>query len=515
MSIKIKTFTPYPGYNLDKNKAQAFKKKDAAHFFGRQQDVDNILFLLRKERFIILLSKPKMGKTSIIQAGIMPTIEKGFAAQFKNDWITSYVSLKGKKPYKDLAKVLAQDNVLFNKKMKPSYQDFLFKELTKTPYNFGYILEESDNLLDKNLLLCVDDFDKALLNGADVEVMADFLKSLNEASLLDKVPFYVVLSLEPDGKGFGMIYDLFPELIQEKAYFLHRPSEKSLFEAITSPLEKEKSPLKESAWKQLINELHNVDAPFVELQRSMASLWKKRNNQTESFQDKGLVQEFIEEIEETSPIINVPQKKSSDSEAERIFENLSEEQCHITKRLFQALTRYDFSSREIRLISNDINNLAKIINCSRPQLIQIIHEFGENILTNDISTDSVFIPSSNVTKDWGRLEHWAIEESNNAKYYKTFCEAASEHFEKEKELYSVWTIQQFEKCNTWFHKNNKPTKKWGSQYTETYKYQIALDFLEAGLNARNTKNEEKEPTNIPSKPHTSTSKRKITIKKKR
>jgi hypothetical protein len=49
---------------------------DSALFFGRDDDIRNITGLLQVEKEIVIYSKPGMGKTSLIQAGIIPFLKR-------------------------------------------------------------------------------------------------------------------------------------------------------------------------------------------------------------------------------------------------------------------------------------------------------------------------------------------------------------------------------------------------------------------------------------------------------
>ncbi|MCB0572397.1 MAG: hypothetical protein KDC66_21665 [Phaeodactylibacter sp.] len=57
----------YPG-------AQPFKMSQEGLFFGREQDIENLYQLLTLERLIVLYSKSGLGKSSLINAGIMPRL---------------------------------------------------------------------------------------------------------------------------------------------------------------------------------------------------------------------------------------------------------------------------------------------------------------------------------------------------------------------------------------------------------------------------------------------------------
>lgn len=63
----------YPG-------TRSFQKEDADIFFGREEDVRQLLRLIRLEKLVILHGKSGLGKTSLLNAGLLPVLESAPAA---------------------------------------------------------------------------------------------------------------------------------------------------------------------------------------------------------------------------------------------------------------------------------------------------------------------------------------------------------------------------------------------------------------------------------------------------
>jgi len=64
----IKNKYRYPG-------AQPFTTQQKQIFFGRDKDVEKLYDLIRLENLVVLYSKSGLGKSSLINAGIIPNIE--------------------------------------------------------------------------------------------------------------------------------------------------------------------------------------------------------------------------------------------------------------------------------------------------------------------------------------------------------------------------------------------------------------------------------------------------------
>ena len=59
----------YPG-------TRSFERKEADVFFGREGDTQQLWRLLRLEQLVVLYGKSGLGKSSLINAGILPLVDR-------------------------------------------------------------------------------------------------------------------------------------------------------------------------------------------------------------------------------------------------------------------------------------------------------------------------------------------------------------------------------------------------------------------------------------------------------
>lgn len=55
---------------------RAFDRADADHFYGRIAEITDLVYLLIAERIVLLYSPSGAGKTSLLQAGVIPELER-------------------------------------------------------------------------------------------------------------------------------------------------------------------------------------------------------------------------------------------------------------------------------------------------------------------------------------------------------------------------------------------------------------------------------------------------------
>ena len=63
-----------------------YKKEEADIFYGREKEVEGLLQILQKDKLVMLIGAPGTGKSSLINAGLIPRLEKGFLAQAGKQW---------------------------------------------------------------------------------------------------------------------------------------------------------------------------------------------------------------------------------------------------------------------------------------------------------------------------------------------------------------------------------------------------------------------------------------------
>ena len=58
-----------------------YQKEENDNFYGRDREVERLLQILQKDKLVTLIGSSGSGKTSLINAGLFPRLEKGFLAQ--------------------------------------------------------------------------------------------------------------------------------------------------------------------------------------------------------------------------------------------------------------------------------------------------------------------------------------------------------------------------------------------------------------------------------------------------
>src|SRR5882724_13539758 len=89
---------PFPGL-------RPFESSEAHLFFGRESQIDGLLARLQHHRFVALLGSSGSGKSSLVRAGLLPTLYGGMMMRAGSSWRVALMR-PGNDPIGNLASAL-------------------------------------------------------------------------------------------------------------------------------------------------------------------------------------------------------------------------------------------------------------------------------------------------------------------------------------------------------------------------------------------------------------------------
>ncbi|EIJ32982.1 hypothetical protein [Thiothrix nivea] len=92
---------PYPGL-------RSFERYESRIFFGRQHQVDELLTRLKESHFLAVLGSSGSGKSSLVKAGLLPGLQKGYMGEVGSRWSIAEMR-PGDQPFMRLAEALLVD----------------------------------------------------------------------------------------------------------------------------------------------------------------------------------------------------------------------------------------------------------------------------------------------------------------------------------------------------------------------------------------------------------------------
>ena len=226
---------PFPGL-------RPFGSEEDYLFFGRETIVDELLTRLRETRFLAVLGSSGSGKSSLVRAGLIPSLYSGYMSGAGSSWRIA-VMRPGTDPIGNLALALNQPDVL-ESPIGDRQASSVLTEVTLRRSDLGLI--ECARLArippEDNLLIVVDQFEELFRfkrsgNSADArdEAVA-FVKRLLSASEQQDLPIFVILTMRSDFVGECNEYPGLPRAINKGQYLVPRMSREQLRSAIAGPV---------------------------------------------------------------------------------------------------------------------------------------------------------------------------------------------------------------------------------------------------------------------------------------
>jgi hypothetical protein len=228
-------FKPFP-------RLRPFEAEDDHVFFGREKEIDDFLRRLRLCRFLAIVGTSGSGKSSLLRAGLVPSLFSGFMVSAGSSWRVAAMR-PGENPIHQLAMALDTTQVLGTEGELASTNRVLM-EATLRRGTRGLIeaVRQARIPREDNLLVVVDQFEELFRFQTSRQVKnskdeaAAFVKLLLEAAQQDQFPIYVALTMRSDFIGDCMEFPGLPEAINTGLYLVPRMTRNEVQSAITGPV---------------------------------------------------------------------------------------------------------------------------------------------------------------------------------------------------------------------------------------------------------------------------------------
>ena len=234
---------PYPGL-------RPFQPHESAIFFGRDEHVADMLTVLENHRFLAVVGPSGGGKSSLVLAGLIPTLERGGLLTARSeDW--RFVILRpGDEPYRNLAdaaqrRLWPMDNAHAFHDGEATLTEVV---LRSSPFGFVETLRDAGLPERANVLLLVDQFEELFRFRAQDSAAgqaaaqrrddaATFVQLLLETAKQTRRPVYVMLTMRSDFLGDCDVFEGLPQAINQSQYLTPRLNLTQLSETIVRPLQ--------------------------------------------------------------------------------------------------------------------------------------------------------------------------------------------------------------------------------------------------------------------------------------
>ncbi|HKQ91305.1 MAG TPA: hypothetical protein VJZ77_11500 [Blastocatellia bacterium] len=421
MSVSPKHFdekNPFPGL-------RPFEPHDADLFFGREREITDMLGRLVKRHFLAVLGSSGCGKSSLIKAGLIPTLQYEKMDDGNPAWRIA-VMRPGDNPIMQLARALNAEQALG--KFAGSMEEFApllqmaLRRSSRGIIEALEIIEASPNTqlpVEAKLLVLVDQFEELFRfphrseSARAMDEARAFVNMLLDAAAQREWPVYVVITMRSEFLGNSAAFPRLTEAITEGLFLLPDMTLDQLRDVIKRPIAKRNGEIAERLVNRLLNDLGSASDRLPILQHALMRLWTHwvplRGADPMDFQHY----DFIGQL-----------KGSLSKHAEGIYEELKPREQRLAEALFRAITETIDDNRTVRRPTR-LGHICESADATLGEMIAVIDIFradGRSFLMppKDVSLNeetTIDISHESLIRQWERLSQWAADEVKASKLY--------------------------------------------------------------------------------------------------
>ena len=446
---------PFPGL-------RPFEPHESALYFGRDDQIDELLERLGGARFLAVVGTSGSGKSSLVRAGLIPALHRGHLAGGGSRWRVAMFR-PGDDPLGGLAQALGRPRDLIGQS------------------SFGLVEAASTLDAGEKLLVIVDQFEELfrVRQAGSEDGAAAFVKLLLRAAFEDGVAVYVVLTMRTDYLGACTVFRGLPEVLNGGQYLIPRMTRDQLTESIEGPVAVGGAAITPQLVQRLLNDVGDDPDQLPILQHALMRTWSKGSEARAEGRPLELDVPIYDAIGGMAGALN--------RHAEEAYEDVGKlpDGQRIARKLFQRLTEKGTEQQENRRPTS-LAELCAVAEADEQSVIAVIDKFrsqGRTFLTtpgaSELTADSVIdISHESLIRLWHRLSEWADQEALSAERYRRLARAAELHTKGEE---SPWRDPALQLALDWKNRE-RPNAAWAERYHTGF--EEAMGFLEMSRKGR-------------------------------
>jgi len=250
---------PYVGLN-------AFRGLNQGVFFGRQKLIEELLNHLRHDRLLAVLGASGSGKSSVVRAGLIPSLERGVLDGSADAFYFPPI-VPGSNPLANLARLTLPPNA--------TDADVL-GEAGRYRADARYLVKLIAGRFSGSVVFLVDQFEEAFTLCFDDDVRKAFVDNLVSVTTAPNRKHLVLLTMRTDFESQIVRLPDFQPLFEKAVVRVMAMSAKELREAIEGPAKMVGLKFEEGLVDSLIHDVLGEEAALPLLQFTLLKLWERR-----------------------------------------------------------------------------------------------------------------------------------------------------------------------------------------------------------------------------------------------
>ena len=474
-----------------------YQKEDADFFFGREKEVEGLLQILQKDKLVTLIGAPGTGKSSLINAGLIPRLEKGFLAQAGKQWAVCKFR-PGISPIENLAYSLTSEGslTLEGKANTEDFSDYLqtLKDLASLGLTEIFTKSQINN--KKNLLIVIDQledlFTFSRFFDSDQSEQDDLLFDLVARTVKIKdTAIYFALVIQSDYVSHLSQYAKLQEMISKSQYAIPNFSKAGITEIVENNFLGQGLSFSNRAFKSIVDAVTTDATLLPNMQFLFKQIIDKKNEHSHSENS----QVNTQDIDSLGGINNCIQHAFEES-----YQDLSSTQKKYFEKINKALYNFenvnDGKYEQIEKISiiaglsiKEISDVVFLFKEAVDDSFEIVPRAITGVVKNDsysLDPDDLLSNKYFLQRNWKQEKQWIQQEEESYKSFKNFSEL-TENFNSGKA--SLLFTPELEMAKEWIE-NDYHNLNWAKKYQ--FNYQNTVDYIRESIRFHQQNREREE-----------------------
>lgn len=457
-----KVCNPFPGL-------RPFRMDENHLFFGRENQVNEVLEKLFANQFVSIVGNSGIGKSSFVNCGILPLLQtennpSAQAWEVINFRPGAIPGMRLMMAIEKLSKKHALD-IESSGNVDQNSVDSL-----------AQIAEAFYAKTGKKLLLYIDQFEEIFRFAGErpdeAQEKAYFIDLLVQAIRNKDLPVHVIITIRSDFVGDCSKYPSFTKVINDSQFLIPQMTMAEKRSAIEGPVKAMGAQIEESLVEVILESIGDRHDQLPLMQHALMRTWD--HWQTNKFGNQAIANSNYMAIGGMGKALSV--------HANEIFNELNADQKRVCERLFKSITEKGVEGRSVRRPTS-VKEIAAIANTDVDDVKLIVEHFrkpGRTLLTpsSEVAlTDRTIIDISHesLMRIWEVLANWLEEEHEAIKEYLHIAEAAEMQQVGKGTLLKSPELQLALNWRT----ENSPTREWGVRHNVAYDRTMQyLDYSE-------------------------------------
>ncbi len=460
---------PFPGL-------RPFEENEDDLFFGRDDQIDDLVGRLRRRRLIAVIGTSGSGKSSLVRAGLLPALHGGFMAGAGSRWRIATMR-PGGAPIANLADALDKAGLTGPADIDRGTRVGLARAgLDRGSLGLVDVLRESDLGKTENVLLLVDQFEELFrFQQEHPNEAAAFVKLLLTGTESPDVPLYVILTMRSDFLGDCAQFEDLAYRINDALFLVPRMTWEQLREAIEMPVRAAGADIDPALVTRLLNDLGDNPDQLPVLQHALMRTWDLRPD------DGRPIVLSLEDLARTGGLDNALSRHG-----DAVLAALDESDRIAAEKMFKCVTELASDNRGIRRPTR-LGAICAITGTSFEQMSRVVEAFrapGCSFLAirpGPLTENTVVdIAHEGLMRIGHKLAAWVLEEAASAQQYRRLATAATLHAQG---LAALWRNPDLQIAETWREKE-APNAAWSRHVDPRLNFEQTMTFLDQSIEDR-------------------------------